>query len=322
MTTATSPHAPRPDALRWPQGGLMDFRDHPACAPLEIVDAAAGRVRDPLGRTKVAIVGFCHSTRDLAPYHDPEWQVWGLNQLYRYIPRADAWTEIHLRSLWERDAAPGTDYLGWLRKSPLPILVGPTDYDAGRYHDIPNAVRFPIEEAMALTGGVGRLAAPDTPLDYFQSSIAFMFAWALLSGAKEIGIWGVDLNTNEEWAYQRPNLEFWIGLAKGLGTRVILPEHTALLTNVGRVRYGDLETLAVSPEALIHPRMLERRLAFLRAQQAKVRARIAEDQVTDGQMEAAIRETGLWAEVWDLKWRGGRVEYDDGASAQEAAPNG
>ena len=36
-------------------------------------------------RDKVAIVGFAPSWKQ-APYHSDEWEIWGLNELYKIIP--------------------------------------------------------------------------------------------------------------------------------------------------------------------------------------------------------------------------------------------
>jgi hypothetical protein len=43
---------------------------------------------------KVALVGFADSWK-LAPFDDPTVDVWGLNELYKYVPRWDRWFELH-----------------------------------------------------------------------------------------------------------------------------------------------------------------------------------------------------------------------------------
>ncbi len=51
---------------------------------------------------KVAIVGFAPSTRDKAPYNDPDWEIWVLNEYFSILPQTGAsnitrWFELHLR---------------------------------------------------------------------------------------------------------------------------------------------------------------------------------------------------------------------------------
>jgi hypothetical protein len=53
-----------------------------------------------------------------------------------------------------------------------------------------------------------------------------------------VGIWGVDLHCESEYAYQRPNLEYLIGLARGRGMKVFIPPASALLTTKMDVAYG------------------------------------------------------------------------------------
>src|SRR5512143_1390006 len=66
------------------------------------------------GRRKVACVGFAETTKAETPYNDPSYEIWSLNQHYRYMPRASRWFEIHTRKQYTSDIVPGTDYLGWL----------------------------------------------------------------------------------------------------------------------------------------------------------------------------------------------------------------
>lgn len=194
-----------------------------------IVDAHAGQVEVTPKRKQVAIVGFADSTRDLAPNADPAWELWSLNQVYRHVAR---WTdpalqdrneypirhfEIHLRSIFEADMVRDTDYLGWLTRCPVPI------YMVERDPQFPNSVRYPLEAVTARFPG----PHPLTPA-YHQSTISYQVALALLEGFEEIAIYGVDLVVGEEYSYQKPNLEWWLGLAQGMGVKITLPTGSAL----------------------------------------------------------------------------------------------
>lgn len=174
--------------------------------------------RDGQRRKKIAIVGFAESTRHLAPYDDDEWEIHAMNQLYRHIPRATVWWEMHQRADFLADQVPGTDYLQWLKESPIPI------YMIEKFSDIPKSVRYPIEDMVQHFG------------DYFYSTISYMLAHAIVGGFETIGVWGIDLAHDSEYEYQKPSAEYLLGIARGLGIKLVIPPQSALLR--GQYRYG------------------------------------------------------------------------------------
>ena len=70
---------------------------------------------------KVAIVGFTDSRRE-APYYDPDWQIWGMNEVHKFddIERLDLLLDIHPRTT--------TDRFDWhveyLKTATIPIING------------------------------------------------------------------------------------------------------------------------------------------------------------------------------------------------------
>lgn len=54
----------------------------------------------------------------------------------------------------------------------------------------------------------------------FNNSVSFMIAYAILKGATKISLWGIDIEKRSEYEFERPNVLFWIGRAKGLGLEV------------------------------------------------------------------------------------------------------
>lgn len=180
---------------------------------------------------KVAIVGFCQPHREWAPYRDPSWEVWGLNRGYIFMPRMERWFEMHGQHIygWEQ-RRPGNHML-WLQGFPGPIYmhqVAP---------EIPNSVAYPLE-AVADDIGVNIWRLPDhgqgapspgraTP--YLSSSIAQEIALAIHMGYQEIGLWGIDLNTTSEYAWQKPGVEHLLGVAAGRGIQVHIPDKCPLL---------------------------------------------------------------------------------------------
>jgi uncharacterized protein YdbL (DUF1318 family) len=78
-----------------------------------------------------------------------------------------------------------------------------------------------------------------------------MVVHAIFEGAEEIGIYGVDLLQDEEYAYQRPGCEYWIGVARGLGIKVHVPRSCAVLKASYVYGYTEPPTTAGSMQGLI-----------------------------------------------------------------------
>jgi hypothetical protein len=160
---------------------------------------------------KIAIVGMSESAKD-APWDDPSWQKWGLANDVANFARFDAHFEIHDMKLLEGHYGGRLDdYLERLEECD-------NLYMQDRY--LPNAIRYPFG-----------LVEP-----YLQSSVAHMFALAMTM-ADAISLYGVDMKAEGEYAYQKPNMEYLIGLARGRGIEVLIHESSPLCKNPN-VRYG------------------------------------------------------------------------------------
>jgi hypothetical protein len=163
----------------------------------------------------IAIVGSAESTRDLAPFGDMSWEIWGL--AWRRYPRVDLLFEIHDPVLWS-GYAPAT-YRDELAASAVPVYMR-TPHD-----DIPAAIRYPLEHIAAEL-------SPRGAADVWTSSIAYMLALAIAElgrdGGGSIGLYGVDMALEGEYAYQRTACEYLIGLARGRGITVLIPEQSTL----------------------------------------------------------------------------------------------
>ena len=158
-------------------------------------------------KTKVAIVGFSDSRR-LTPFDDPAWETWGLNELYKLIPRWDRWFELHQRQVNLQDEGPG--HIWKLSGFACPV------YMQRHYDDVPSSVPYPLEKVL-------KRFRP-----YLTSSFSFMAALAIVEGFEEIGVFGVDV-ADEEWGSQRPSLEYLLGYAEGAGVKVTVPKESSLL---------------------------------------------------------------------------------------------
>lgn len=188
----------------------------------------------PARARKVAILGFGTSVRD-CPWRDPSWELWAMNGFWRAASpdfgidaapeRYTLWFDMHSLA-YTRDycarVGVGTQQEDWLRQShPFPILAL-EEFGS----DYPSVQRYPIERVVATLGR-----------DYFTSTVAYAIAYALAdSSIAEIGLWGIDLIHDTEYADQRPCAEYWLGRAEERGIKVTRHEDSAVMRQ--RFRYG------------------------------------------------------------------------------------
>lgn len=256
---------------------VVDF-NHPCAGHVKILDHQNGIVEsfcpDGTKRKKMAIVGYAAGSLHLAPFNDPSWEIVGLNQLYRKIPRADRWLEIHQNFL--EHVVEGTDHEKWLKEAPIPI------YMVDRIPGIPNSVRYPIERVM------------DGHLDYFTSTVAFGIALAINEGFEEIGLWGIDLVVGDEYIHQKPCTEFWLGTAHGKGINITIPRESALCKQSHRYGYQ------IEPESLVKMSELAKRKKNLLDERHKIMINLAN-------VDGALQDCQMWGDLADLRMKGATV---------------
>lgn len=169
---------------------------------------------------RVAIVCGSPSSEFMAPYHDHEVEIWVLgNRAHRHLDkRITRIFEIHDNLTEHGDVIA---YAEALVKLNYPLITG-TAFK-GAYQKHKQVQVYPYAAVEALYGSL-----------YLTSSPAYMVAYAILEGATEIGLYGVDLSVSDhEYFWQRPCMEAWIGFAKGRGITVIIPE----VSHVGKSDY-------------------------------------------------------------------------------------
>lgn len=238
------------------------------------------------GSKKVALVGFAESYKE-APIDDPTIDVVGLNELWKYIPRWNAWFEVHdadTLGVSKRDLSEGEQkrHLEWLRSQPAgkPIYMQPQFCTP----EIPAAVPLPLEE---LTARVG--------LRYFTSTIGYMLAWALWKEYDWIGLYGIDLASDVEYVHQRPNAEYLVGLARGEGRTVVMAESSAIC-KAGHI-YGFEKPLTEGPV-----------VTAVKNHQATLKKKHEETLALLNTLDGALQETDNFLKLNEYRERGCQLQ--------------
>jgi len=166
----------------------------------------------------VAIVGSHPRTRALFDFDRTDCAVWIFNEAFTdpqgWAKRADAVFQMHAPEIW-RSPLNRNDpkHYEWLQTQ---TAVGAV-YMQEAYPDVPAVVRYPLEEVRAMLG------ANFNHDRYFTSSISYAIALAIYREYDRIEIYGVEMETNTEYMYQRDCVAFWTGYAAGRGIEVYTP---------------------------------------------------------------------------------------------------
>lgn len=169
---------------------------------------------------KIALLGASPSL-SLAPFNDPSWEIWACSDGTVGVPRCDLRFELHdlefLASEPRYQNGRLDQYLDFLRNCRVYLQQARPDF--------PNSLTYPKEEMVSKHGPY-----------FFTSSIAWMMALALEIRSpltnlppQSIGLWGVDMATDEEYAHQRPGCHYFIEMAKRSGIQIVVPDGCKLL---------------------------------------------------------------------------------------------
>lgn len=219
---------------------------------------------------KICIVGFTR-TRSEAPWDDPTWEVWGINNLHKYEPnhtKARLWFDLHDFTTIAQDAV----HEAWLRTAPMPVVVWQPR------PEWPSSVAFPKDAVLERF-----------KRRYFTNSITWMVALAIMEGATHISIVGVDMAQSTEYSAQRPSCEWIIGVAEGLGIEVYIPPASDLLKTAAL--YGVDDDSALRTKLLDRKAELEGRLREAEQQHHAAGAAML-------QLRGALEDVNYWLHVW------------------------
>lgn len=219
--------------------------------------------------SKIAVMGSAPSSRLLAPFHDPSWEIWSCSPPNHDLPRVDAWFELHNL---DRKFIPSNQ--PWLNK----ITQHPRVYIAYPDQRLPHGILYPAAEMVEKYG-----------TDFFTSSIAYMLAFAIEQKPEVIGMWGVDMAANEEYNQQRPGCKFFMREARKAGIKVITAAQSDI--DVPTPLYGYQEFSPMWAKQKVRKKELQERMAG--AEQRKAQAEL-ESNVLRGALDDLQYQFNTW----------------------------
>ena len=175
----------------------------------------------------VVIVGSAPSTmKQASAFFGDDYEIWSLNCLYllfpEIMPYITRWFDIHRENdvvAYERDEYKILD------KYDFPVYTVKEGM-------CKNCVAYPIKEIIVEFG------------TYFTNTISYMIALAIKEKFKEIHLYGIDMSHTAEYGEQRPSCEYFVGLARGMGIKVMIPVASDLLKTARLYGFEGIDKLA------------------------------------------------------------------------------
>ncbi len=157
---------------------------------------------------KIAIVGTADSCKD-APFGDDSWEIWTLCGTWETIPRFDRFFEMHDRTHFENTGNDEKLFEFIKKTGKNAYVVDPIQF--------PDATPFPLKK---LYDKLGR---------YYTSTVAYVTALALLEAPTHVGLWGIHMAGDNEYAAQRACCEHYLGMIRQAGIQLFIHPDSDLL---------------------------------------------------------------------------------------------
>ncbi len=172
-------------------------------------------------------------------------------------PRCDAVLQMHHQAIWKSPKNRSDEnHYTWLASGKTPLI-----YMQEAYPDVPKSERYPIEEVLALVKNVQMIVnEKKKEFKYFTSTPEYGLALAANMCKRKkryqrIEVWGIELETESEYIYQRMGFGFWFGYLAAIGVPLVI--YSAMFNEPTYGYEGDL---------IISTRDIERRIADLSAE--------------------------------------------------------
>lgn len=143
---------------------------------------------------------------------------------------------------------------------------------------IPHAKVFPHKEMVAEFGK-----------DFFTSSFAWMMAYAIKLGAKEIALYGIDMASRDEYILQRPGFYFFRHIAQQRGIKVSAPNESDIMQSPGLYGYSDV--MPMGRKILAREQEIKQRLEPMKAELQKLQQNIT-------YLEGALEDVDYFKSIW------------------------
>lgn len=180
-------------------------------------------VHIPMQRKTVALVGTHDLTRGNAPFDNPSVDIWIFNgqSTMDWCKRASAVFDIHPAEDIYRRSQEDVSFGNWLKSE-----KGMPYYTTAPIPDCPGNIVYPIDEVA--NDVLKDFKRGGKPNKYFTSGPCYALAMAIHLGYTRIEMYGIEMENNTEYIYQRDGVALYLGIAAGRGIEVVIDERSMM----------------------------------------------------------------------------------------------
>ena len=174
-------------------------------------------INNPIGNKIVCIVGTHPTSRGDVPWDDKTRDVWIFNNqlLQGWVKRADVCFDIHPTLDIQRRGEEHPQFGQWLKTEKNMRFMTPA-----LVPDCPNNELYPLDDIVNKL--LPNFKRGEEINKYFTSGPAYAIALAIYKGYQQIEMYGIEMESDSEYIYQRDGVALWLGIALGRGIRVQL----------------------------------------------------------------------------------------------------
>lgn len=172
-------------------------------------------------------------------------------------PKCDAFFQMHHEAIWRNPKNRSDNkHYKWLKSGKTPPV-----YMQEAYPEVPKSIRYPIGDVISIIKNVMiGVDKEEKQFKYFSSTPDFALALAAYFCKRDkrydrIEVWGIELETESEYIYQRMGFGFWLGYISAIGVNLTI--HGALFNEPMYGYEGDV---------LISSAQIKKRIRELTAQ--------------------------------------------------------
>lgn len=165
------------------------------------------------------IIGSHPRTRTDFDFSRTDCEIWMFNEAVSnkentWAKRADAVFQMHEEAIWRNpNNRNDPKHYEWLTsQNEMDVFMQDV------YPDVPRSVKYPLEKIQEMIG--------NDPNHFLTSSVPQAMALAALEGYKRVEIYGVAMESNTEYQWQREGVAYWLGFLKGRGVEVFFADET------------------------------------------------------------------------------------------------
>lgn len=176
---------------------------------------------------RINLLGCGAQEWEKAPFGEKDaGQFWGVNDMV-LVTKLDVVVDVHNL----KNVIRGKEKI---RRSPEVVKAclkkikktGVLCYSTKEVKGIPNIKPYPYDEIVKKFDS-----------DYFGSGPDYALALAIYKGATEIHTYGILMVVGDEYFYQKPSFEHWLGIAKGRGIKTVIHDYNNV-SSILKLRYG------------------------------------------------------------------------------------